>query len=647
MRTSNYFERSGRTIKQDMLRWIQENFRARISEDWDLTGENYDPLVNMIIGACAVEMQNIYDQLYSAESRLLKKLEDVLLPDASNMPLPSHTLATALPSTSEYELSPGDTFTWVNDDPGNNFPDELKFRPLLRHHLIKGEVRYLATDSLFFRRQTKGIKNWKRFQPETSRSSEDIDHSQNLYLGLLLDPSIESLENVSIYLNLNTRQPSVSAYSSLQDIFLSAVKDSNLSIQGIRLSSRSGLEVEHEDFADYASRKGKVLHKVLSRYNPNFIVITDELKINDLDNNSNDKLPSFLKKKIRENEWVIEQESFATENLALIWLHIGLPFPVSIPNPEVELECAINQFPLANLELNKKDDSDTYFNKSSLNIISLSPENPFVCINRLYEKGDDEMLYQPLEYSHFLQAGDNTYTVRESGVGRLDDYNSWNRLSYLLRLFRKELKEDILLEKMSREFSLEELHEFIRQVRPDRSGQSNDLDPVYILLNSGSLAFGGKRIVVEYYTSYAGKANDLPEGSLLGSNPQIAEGSCLLMRATKGGKEKRSRLEQISHLRASLLTRGRITTRADVVAFSKQFFEEDRLKVKVEKAVHVDPRPGFGPLRAIRVRIIPPKGFRVQKEDWEVESRILERELTERSTMFLPFLVHIGETSNG
>lgn len=639
MQTSNYFDRSGRKIQRDMLRWIQENFRARVSEDWDLTGEHYDPLVNMIIGACAFEMQNIYDQLYSAESRLLKKLEDVLLPDAANMPLPAHALATALPKGTSCRLSPGDSFVWKNNDPGNDFPAELGFRPLVGQNLIQGEVRYLATDMHFFKRERKGLNKWKRFRREESGDRNRQEHSRNLYLGLLVDPVIESLEGVSLYLDLETDQRSASRYDSLRDIFLAAVGDARLSIHDISLNTRKGLETPHADYADYASRKGKMLHRILSRYNAHFILITDELQVDDFDGRLSG-LPSFLEGKISEPDWAAEQDSSAAEKLRPLWLRLELPFSVTLPDPEMNLECAINRFPLANLELLQKDDSDTYFNKSSLNMISLKPELPFVCIDRLFEKGEEKKPYRPLEFSRFLKAGENTFTVRETGVGRLDDYNAWDRLAYLLRLFRKELKEDLLLERLSNEFSLEELHEFIRYQRPEKAAKTALAhEPVYILLNTGSLAFGGKRVVVEYYTTNAEKANNLPAGLQLEGGAQIENESCRLLQKTRGGKGKRSRLEQISHLRSSLLTRGRITTPADVEAYCKQFFEEDRMQVKVSKGVYVDPRPGFGPLRAIRVSLKAPEDFRVPNEDLETESRLLARELEERATMFLPFLV--------
>ena len=53
------------------------------------------------------------------------------------------------------------------------------------------------------------------------------------------------------------------------------------------------------------------------------------------------------------------------------------------------------------------------------------------------------------------------YSFRMGGVGRLDSYNAWQRLSYMLSIFRKEHKLHDLFDRLGDKMSLEELHEVI------------------------------------------------------------------------------------------------------------------------------------------------------------------------------------------
>lgn len=631
--SSNYFERSTVDIRRDMLNWIQENILARVAEEWDIGGDRYDPLVNMIMGACAAELEQVYHEIYNAETRVLHRLQEMLMPETANVPKPAHALLKSLPDTPQVDLTPQDHFTWTEEQTGKaDIP--YHFVPLVKHRLLAGEIAYLATENTLYERTGSAIP-WRSISENTNNP-----YTRKIWIGFALDDQVTSLKDVALRFDLQIPGSAGQQIDTQKDILLAGLSEAKLFLDGQPLPIRYGLSTAPDRLSGALSQMQRMRAEILRHYDPGFLVIENSPDLTTLP--STPPPPAFLSDNSDAAAWQQIQAKLQQAKQRLVGLELHFTYPVRLPGLERNLTCTINEFPVANLHQHRKDDGDTYFNKSSINIIALEPEAPFLFINDVYERGNREAPYQYLPFSSFLKGGTATYSIRSGGIGRWDEYNTWSRLAYILKVFRREMKEDKLLQQLGKELSLEELHEFIRLHRPELQEETEaPVHPaVYLLLNTGSLAFGGKRIVADYTTTMAERGNKIPAGTVLEPSLNgLAPNGTYLVCPTEGGRAKRSRPEQLDYLRGALATQNRITTKADIESFCHQFLGEEGATLHIEKTVYVDPRPGFGPTRAVLVRIQPSQSFEAPKEDWEGIGRLMEKELADRSTMFLNFQV--------
>src|SRR5688572_20213062 len=84
------------TIKSDISR---EKIKSRMLKNAvQLWGhqpsdvDSYDPLVGMLMGACATEFEKIYHEIYSSQARLIERLAQLLTPEINKGPEPAHAI---------------------------------------------------------------------------------------------------------------------------------------------------------------------------------------------------------------------------------------------------------------------------------------------------------------------------------------------------------------------------------------------------------------------------------------------------------------------------------------------------------------------------------------------------------------------------
>src|ERR1700712_5545808 len=65
---------------------------------------NFDPLVSLLIEACAAEFEKIGNAINTSQDRLIEKLADLIVPESVVGPKPTSTIAAATPleTTAEF-----------------------------------------------------------------------------------------------------------------------------------------------------------------------------------------------------------------------------------------------------------------------------------------------------------------------------------------------------------------------------------------------------------------------------------------------------------------------------------------------------------------------------------------------------------------
>lgn len=88
-------------IKEEMIKTAGRLWN--IPEDEIET--NFDPLILLMIEACAAELEKIGYNIASSHTRLLNRLADLLVPEALLGPVPASCVASAIPVENVAELT--------------------------------------------------------------------------------------------------------------------------------------------------------------------------------------------------------------------------------------------------------------------------------------------------------------------------------------------------------------------------------------------------------------------------------------------------------------------------------------------------------------------------------------------------------------
>jgi hypothetical protein len=119
----------------------------------------FDPLVNLLLEACAVEFEKIGQELHNTQYRLIERLATLLNPEVIDAPRPAHAVLQArareavvtLPSDAQFVFEPPIVGRQAAGQP-------LFFSPLQATRLVGGAVRCLATDAAVWQVEANGQK---------------------------------------------------------------------------------------------------------------------------------------------------------------------------------------------------------------------------------------------------------------------------------------------------------------------------------------------------------------------------------------------------------------------------------------------------------------------------------------------------------
>lgn len=109
---------------------------------------SFDPIVSLLLGACAFELEKISSEINNAESRIIERLVNILTPQPITSPHPAFAVAFATPSRKGAKVLPGYQFYTdikLNDQFEKKKEDkQIFFSPTGTFSLTDGRVRYLA-----------------------------------------------------------------------------------------------------------------------------------------------------------------------------------------------------------------------------------------------------------------------------------------------------------------------------------------------------------------------------------------------------------------------------------------------------------------------------------------------------------------------
>ena len=595
---------------------IRTRLARQVAELWgyaeaDLDG--FDPLVNLLLEACAVEFEKLGQELQSTQARLLERLAALLNPDVVDAPRPAYAIAQARAREARTTLPAEAQLVFEPATVGRQAAGQaLYFSPLQATTLLGGTVQALATDEAAW---LLGPNGQRRLVAQAPTPLAPAEH-RRLWLGLSL-PAAELPTELLLYFDwLN--EPRRAEY-------LAQLPAGQWQLAGNVLSTHTGLAAADTPAVSLDGEYDllrRLEQHVRDLYAASFVRVS---------------LPAAALAAYAPRPYPAELAAAlggpaALTGLAqpLYWLELRLPHSLP-PAALAEVTCALNGFPVLNRRLHRV----LYRLQPALNLFPLPSDEPFLAVRDVYSLSG--VNFRATTLRDLTEGATDTYTLRSQGVGRFDSRDSQDTLRELLSLLRDESQAFTAAGTDFVGNILRELDQSMARLEERLDRQRTAGQPVpFLLLRPRDVR---DSVYLEYWSSAGVAANRLPAGSPL----RVLEGHYVeevrLLTTTAGGHERPHPEERTYALRRNLLARNRLVTLADIEAACWADLGRELAAVQIEKAFRAGATATAGFVRCIRVHLTPAAASRLTAPEWQHAAEALQAQLSSLSALNLPYEV--------
>lgn len=578
---------------------------------------SFDPIVQLLLEACASELEKISGEVDVSHARLVERLAQIMMPEPITSSQPAFGILHATSTETSADIQADHQF-YHHTKAGHNSQD-LFFSPVTTHRLFKGHVQYLGIGAKLY--ETRD--NWFKEQILQGQALPDVP-SNHLWLGLAMEDASLSYEGMSFFFDLRNihQQEMFYHYLPLARFF---INDAEVTVKAGYHHSRPADEEEIERMVEVAvDTNARYSQHVLQRFRRHFLTITD----NRVHKTGNASLPAALASLFGQDAEKLQKE--------VQWIRIE--FPEALHHTLLEdLYCSINCFPV----INKKNNEQSLKLNRYLNIIPLQTPDIFFDIKRVYDlEGTD---YYVRNFATAGQMQEGELVVRSSGIGRFDTREAKEVIAYLMEVIRdesslfEEVKNDYVTNRMR------ELHQLIASLEEQLQPGSNKGNIPYVMVKPRENA---AYIFIEFYSTNGTAANNIRMGSKLleYGSIQTKPGSITLLTNTQGGKDRLNIDEKINLYRSHLLSHNRIVTPEDIKALCRTIFGKELKSSGVTKGVSLQPGGNAGYVRTmdIKLQLVQPIA-RYPSANLNYLKEELLLQLEEKSANTFPFRVFIND----
>lgn len=579
---------------------------------------SFDPLVSLLLGACAFELEKISREINNTESRIIERLVSILTPQPITSPHPAFSIAFARPISKDARvLAENQFYTEVQSSESADTKKEDKqifFSPTGTFNLTDGSVKYIAALSKLY---------------------EIVDDQ---YKDLLTDKLKSQLPSSSLYIGLELKEkPSeITAYfdmisDHLKQSFFTELESCILKIGNTELKAKMGI-------TDLGQRDNDVFHSIkrelelsakISRHvNKYFERQFITINLNDIDDSvleAGRNLPELLKGAIAEED----RESIDSQ---VLWLEMQFTVPVTDELLE-NLICSLNCFPVINLKKNEYTGST----RELINIIPLHTDDVFFDLKSVTNSKGENYKVKHFESQANLTKG--TALIRHEGVGRFDSRTATEFLDYMLELLKEESAAFNVIGSDMISSNLRELNQSIARLEKKiEDVQLEKGDTAYLMLKPQD---GDRQVFVEFWSTNCSYGNNIRAGTELNvyQADDIDYNSARLLITSLGGKEKPSTEERINTYRRSLQSGTRVVTREDIKSLCYEHFSGSVAKIRIEKGIEKGLKKSQGFIRTIDINLYLKEGLGLGESEKNIIRHKLLVLLEEYSSNAFPYRI--------
>lgn len=603
-------------LKENKKDVVQSRLKQNAAKYWgyrDSEMEGFDPVIDMLFGACSVEFERLSTALYNSQSRILEKVAQILLPEVNLRPIPAYAVIQAKPASIMKMTSSTDQFVIEKEYTNslNNKTEQKKifFSPTSGFRLIDAEVMFLATSGEVM--QVNELNKEIKIRTKVKSAS----HQQTLWIGLKLNPSVSNLKDVSFYFDWFNNPD--------KNYLLKLLQIARWFYKGNEITMKSGysqeiddlyknISIDIESFLDINVKTEKIVNGF---FKDCFITISSDVAP------ETGTFPSVF------------NDFFASEDLEkikekLCWLEIQ--FPEIFPHEAfASVFCTPNAFPAMNRRLHSSN--RPFSINADLNILPLQTDDMFFTIRKIIS--GNQINYQEVPFKRASDFAPGTYTVRIKGVKRFDERDAYEHVLYLLELLREEYASFRSLNASMIEKELNDLQIIINRLRLSVSKLSSEQNNMHFIFMKSDIA---EDVWLEYWSTTGPFANNITRGSQC-SNGDFDKKCLRFLTTSTGGKNPPDQLERTLLFKYELLTRNRIVTVEDIQLFCKAELGKDLDKVIIKKDTSLEPDRNTGFRNCIRILL----KFSNEKGDIEKDNIInhIEKSLQQRSSCMYNYKV--------
>jgi hypothetical protein len=610
---------------------IKDRLFKTASSLWGLprnqTEQNFDPLIGLLFGACATELEKISDDIETSRGRALERIVKLLYPEVLTQALPAHAVCYAYPTEKNAQLHQEVQMYCEKRFPGVSETAQpiwknIYFSPAGKYNLLQKQIKIIATQyNLYEVRDIVGKSIVKQID------SYYVDQRPNNTIWIALDQPTLAEQECTFYFDVKNE--------SNHDIFFDYLPKATWYINNVPLKTVKGygsqLEISNTiNPAEVVHGKTSVVKKTQKHvnkfYKKQFITVT---------------LPN-LQNEFTETPQAIE-ETFNTDsnvqkilNNKYVWVRIDFPDNINIKEIQDDIYINLNCFPVINKHLIVAQHKVL----DHLNIFPLISEELFLDLSEIVDiDGNDLMGFSQHDIN-------DKVALHYSGVERFNERNAVASVELLIQHLRDE---SAAFSNIGNEFLQGEL-KILQQSINKLEQQINEKEllkgevPYLILGNKEKM--GTSNIFIKYWTTNGDGANNIKPGTelSLSQNADVQSNSIVILTKTVGGRNELGQKDKVLAYKSAILSKEKLVTNEDIIAFCKLRLSIQQAHIEITKGyqVNISNVAGFSKTIDITIQIeesvLEELTQRGNKLFWEED---LKMAIEEHSNFFMPIRVFI------
>lgn len=580
---------------------------------------SFDPIVALLISACASEIEKISSEIKESQTRITEKLIQLMTPETIYGPKPAHAILYTEPNEKKISIKPEFLFYFKKKIPFKNTSIKFKniyFSPIKEFKLIDAAVKYIATgDSIIELNSTKA-------QELVSQTGNDSKlPPSTLYIGVDSELESNDISDISFYFELLNIDDKELFYHHLRSAEW-YINDKKINIVDGFYDEFDTQEINLEAiFSDISNKTHTICQKTSNIYKRHFITIKPESK------------KTILKEsKYSELEEIINKNKIKVEG-NIRWIKIV--FPRVISNDILkDVFCSLNCFPALNRELI----SFSYQMREYIDILPVKTEDLFLDMKSIMNTSGK--LYK-MQGKNDLNEGKGTFVLRSDNIGKLDHRKAREYIIHLIELLKDESASFSLFNNDFLQKRLKDLNQLISLLEKKVSDAESEVTETnYVVLKPFKKK---EKLLTEFWTTNGKLANNIKAGSGLEvyKGIGIKQKSSFMITSSFGGKNDLSMKERLNSYRRALLSRDRVVTKEDIKALCFELYHDKIENVEIKNAYTTDISLKKGLIQCIEIILHPNKKNKTELFEWESINNNLLLFLKKNSTSVFPYKIKI------